>query len=429
VTAASGPFIDESADPRVVPVPLLGVCGLLLGIGVLTFLFGLASDPVTTWRAFHVNFIYFATLSQAGLCVSCALVIIGAHWAGPLRHVSEGLAAWVPVTLVLFLIGFLGRDVIFAPWIEGAAAVGKEGWLNVPRVYITNLIVLFVLTVLSLVYLRASFRPALQGAAERAPRAQGMFQRWTAGWRGDAAEREASQRLMGRLAPIICLLYAFGYTLIGYDQVMALLPSWYSNMFGWYFGWGGFLNAVSLTALICVLLRATQPGWDREVTRERMHDLGKMVFAFSIFWMYIFFAQYIVIWYGNLPEETQFLEARIGSQFMQDTWRFAASRLDEPYVGLSLTAWVLIWVIPFWVLLGQRPKRTPAILGTVAAGSVIGFWLERNALIWPSYVPADGSAWLGPIQIGVAAGFFGAFALVFLVFSRIFPTLPLPRHD
>jgi hypothetical protein len=144
--------------------------------------------------------------------------------------------------------------------------------------------------------------------------------------------------------------------------------------------------------------------------------------------MYLFFAQYIVIWYGNLPEETQFIQARLGSLFVQDTWLFAQSLLDQPYVKLSLAAWVGCWIVPFWVLLGQRPKRTPAILGSVAGLMLLGFWLERNVLIWPSLVPDDGFAWLGPIQIGIAAGFLGAYVLVYLVFSRIFPTLPLPQR-
>jgi hypothetical protein len=81
------------------------------------------------------------------------------------------------------------------------------------------------------------------------------------------------------------------------------------------------------------------------------------------------------------------------------------------------------------VLLGQVPKKTPAILGSVAALVLLGFWLERNALVWPSLVPANGGAWFGPIQLGIAAGFLGAFVLVFLVFSRVFPTLPLPAPD
>jgi hypothetical protein len=153
-----------------------------------------------------------------------------------------------------------------------------------------------------------------------------------------------------------------------------------------------------------------------------------MLFAFSIFWMYLFFAQYMVIWYGNLPEETQFFQARLGSQFLQDTWYWSWERLNEPYVKLSLAAWVGCWIAPFLILLGERPKRTPAILGGVALISLFGFWLERNVLVWPSLVPDDGMAWLGPIQIGIALGYLGAFTLVYLVFSRVFPTLPLPQR-
>jgi len=135
-----------------------------------------------------------------------------------------------------------------------------------------------------------------------------------------------------------------------------------------------------------------------------------------------------VIWYGNLPEETQFFELRLGSQFLQDTWFFVFERLGEPYVPTSLIAWAGCWIIPFWVLLGQAPKRNWYIVGPVAVIMLLGFWLERNVLVWPSLVPNDSFAWLGAVQLGIAAGFLGAFALVFLTYSRIFPTLPVPRR-
>ncbi len=414
------------ANPREIPVAWLAGCLLLVAVGVASFVAGLRSDPRATWLAYQANFVYFATLSQAGIVLSSALVIVGARWSGPVRHVAEALGAWVPISFALACVGYFGRDVIFANWIHGAPP-GKESWLTVPRVYATDLGIMGVMTVLTLAYLKASFRPALHEAAGSAPRARGLFQGWTRDWKGDAAEQEESLRKLRVLAPILCLLYAFGYTLVGYDQVMSLTPTWYSTMFGWYFCWGGFLSAVAATALVSVLLRRSL-GWKGEITTPRLHDLGKMVFAFSVFWMYIFFAQYIVVWYGNLPEETQFIQARLGSLFVQDTWYFAMSRLEEPYVNLSLAAWTAIWVVPFWVLLGQRPKRTPAILGPVAGIVVLGFWLERNALIWPSLIPDDGVAWLGGIQLGIAAGFFGGFILVYLIFSRVFPTLPLPAR-
>ncbi len=419
-------FELERANPRDLPTSLIGICGVLVAIGLASFGYGLSTDPDTAWRAYHVNFIYFATLAQGGLCLACAIVIIDANWPGPIRHVAEGLAAWVPISFVLLAIGYFGRESIHTNWIHGAP-MGKEGWLSIPRVYITDLAILFVLSVLSVRFLKLSVRPALQGAAEQAPHAKGMFARWSANWRGDEVELAESARKLRVLAPIIALIYAFGYTIVGYDQVMSLTPTWFSTMFGWWFGWSGFLSGIAMTTVICVLLR-NAPGWEEELTKDRFHDLGKMLFAFSIFWMYLFFSQYIVIWYGNLPEETQFFELRLGSQFLQDSWYISLERFKEPYVATSMIAWAGCWIIPFWVLLGQAPKRNWYIVGPVAVIMLIGFWLERNVLVWPSLVADDGLAWLGLVQLGIAAGFFGAFALVFLIYSRIFPTLPVPRR-
>jgi hypothetical protein len=102
-------------------------------------------------------------------------------------------------------------------------------------------------------------------------------------------------------------------------------------------------------------------------------------------------------------------------------------RVAEPYARITLVAWILVWVVPFWVLLGQRPKKTVAILGPVAAGSLFGFWLERYILVTPSLVDPEAVlagapvTLLGPIEIGIAAGFVGLFFLSFLCFGRFFP--------
>ena len=416
-------FQAEQANPRDIPSSWIGICVALMAIGLVSFLVG---DAQTAWLAYHVNFIFWATLSQGALCLACAFVIIDTKWPGPVRHVAEGITAWVPFSFVVLAIGFLGREQIHANWIHGAP-MGKEGWLTTSRVYTTDLAILFILSLMTIRFLKLSVRPALKGAAERATRAKGMFASWSANWRGDETEQAECARKLRSLAPKICLIYAFGFTVVGYDQVMSLTPTWFSTMFGWYFGWSGFLSGIAMTALICVLLR-NAPNWKPEITRNRLHDLGKMCFAFSIFWMYLFFSQYIVIWYANLPEETQFFEMRLGSQFLQDSWYFAAERFDEPYVMSSMVAWAGCWIIPFWVLLGEAPKRSWYILGPVTVAMLLGFFIERNVLVWPSLLPDDGLSWVGAVQFGIAAGFLGAFALVFLVYSRIFPTLPTPRQ-
>lgn len=425
----------EQANPRGIPRAAIGICLALVALGVVSFVFGLGTDPATTWRAFHVNYLYWGVLAQGGIAVACAFVIIGARWPGPVRRIAEGLGAWAPLTFVFFLIHFLGREYIYSPWLHHPPEA-KAAYLNPTRLFVMDAIIFGSLALLTIAFLYYSVRPTLGALRDRG----GMFTRWTAGWRGDEQEREICAARTRVLAPIICLVFATGWTFIAFDQVMSLTPTWYSNLFGAYFTWGGFLSAVAATALLMVLHR-NAPGLEGEITKARMHDIGKMIFAFSIFWMYLFFAQYLVIWYGNVPEETQFFEARLGSQFMLDksginlmelmkTWDLAFfwERLREPYSKVTLVVWACCWIVPFWVLLGQRPKKTPAILGTVAAILLFGFWLERNVLIWPSLVPKDSLSWLGPIQIGIAAGFLGAFALVFLVYTRVFPSLAVPKH-
>ncbi len=435
----TGPAPVERANPRGLPRPLAVVCAALIAVGVLAFAAGLLSEhPETAWRAFHVNFLYYAGIAQGGLVLSCIFVIVGAVWPGPIRRIAEGLAAWIPVSFVLAVIGYFGGHHLF-PWLEHPIAV-KAAWLNPTRFYVTQLAIFGVLALLALVWLRASVRPTLHAAAERASAAKGLFRKWTQGWRGEAAEREASERRLRRLAPIICLIFAVGYSLVGFDQVMSIDPLWFSNLFGGYFAWGCFLSAIAATTLLSLLHRRA-PGLEGEIHAGRMHDLGKMIFAFSIFWMYLFWSQYLVIWFGNLPEETGFLDLRLGPQFLQDKGQvgtrwlfegfdFSLQRIRaEPYAELTLFVWLCNWIIPFWVLLGQRPKRTPAILGGVALIVLLGFWLERNVLVWPSLVPDDPVAWVGPIQLGIAAGFLGAFVLVYLIFTRVFPSLAVPERS
>jgi hypothetical protein len=424
----SAAYVDR-ASPRALPQPALSIAAALTVLGGACFVYGLMTDPATAWRAFHVNTLYFGGIAQGGILLACIFTIVGARWPGPVRRIAESLGAFVPVTFVLSVLGYLGRDHVY-PWIGGPPP-GKEAWLNVGRMYATDWGVFLLLTVLSVMFLRASLRPGLKAAeAEATGFAKGMIASWTAGWRGDEAERAASAKRTGVLAPIIGLAYAFGFSIIGFDQVMSLTPTWFSNLFGAFFSWGGFLSAVSVTTLLSVLHR-NYAGLEGEITTSRLHDLGKMIFAFSIFWMYLFFSQYLVIWYGNLPEETQFFGARLGTEFLMDTWYWEGwwDRVwGEPWVKVTLFAWICIWVIPFWCLLGQRPKKTAWFLATVATVSAFGFWIERNVLIWPSLAPQDTWAFLGVVQVGTALGFLGLFSLTFLVFTRRFPSLAVPQR-
>jgi hypothetical protein len=415
------------------PILVFGVLALL---GVVSFIWALGTDADRAYRVFLHNWLLWAALAQGALALSAAFRLTNATWPGPIHRLVDSLGSFVPVSLVLFGVIVIGRHHLFH-WIDHPSHIaGKEWWYSEGALFWRDALGLVWLTFLSLLYLYISLRPTFAHAREVATGWQKtLFDRWTAGWRGDEEEQEYAERRARKLAAVLALSYAFVYSLLGIDLIMSLAPHWVSTMFPAYYAWGGFLSAVSLTAVVAVLLR-NSPQLGGEVTESRMHDLGKMVFAFSIFWMYLFWSQYLVIWYGNIPEETGFVVARLGSQFVQDTWYLEGfwTRIAEPYAKVTLTAWILLWVLPFWVLRGQRPKKTPAILGGIAAGSLFGFWLERYVLVTPSLVtPEDVLAGapiqpLGLAEIGIGLGFLGLFFLCFFAFSRVFPAV-LPSRS
>ena len=398
--SAAPAYVDEIRPSALSKLALPAAALALLGLG-----FGFATgDADTVWRAFHVNYLYFGALAQGGVVLSCIFTIVGAKWPGPLRRLSESLGAWTVVTPVLFLVDWLaGRSHIY-PWLP--VFEHKAKWLNEPRLFAWDLTIFVLLAVLSQVFLASSRKLATPAASTE--------------------DKEAARVRMKNLAPLICLAYAFGWSFVCFDQVMSLTPTWFSNLFGAFFAWGGLLSAVTATTVLAVFHR-NHPGLEGEITRERLHDLGKLIFAFSIFWMYLFFSQYLVIWYGNLPEETQFFQARLGSEFLMDTWYWSGwwDRIAEPWVKVSLLAWICIWVVPFWFLLGQVPKKTWWFIGPVASVSLFGFWLERNVLIWPSLAPKDTFAFVGPAQIAIALGFLGAFVLAGMLYRSRFMAVPV----
>jgi hypothetical protein len=421
----------DVASPRSLSPSILLVLAGLIAVGAIAFLIGAMSSEAEVaqraYRAFLQNFLLWAALSQGALMLSCGIRLTNGRWAGPIHRLVDSLGAFVPVSLLLYLVLWTGKTELFA-WISHPEEVaGKEWWYSEGFMFWRDIFALAWMTVLSCWYLGLSIRPMLGPARETATgwRASAISL-WTSGWRGEAHERDLADRRCRKLAAVLAISYGFAYSTLGVDLVMGLAPHWVSTMFPAYYAWGGFLSAVSMTALLCVVMSGS-PELRGEITESRRHDLGKMVFAFSIFWMYLFWSQYLVIYYGNIPEETGFVVARLGSQFIQDTQHGAFwTRIQEPYARTTLLTWILCWVIPFWVLLGARPKKTPVILAGVALLSVIGFWLERWVLITPSLIPpeevlAGASSAIGIVELLITAGFAGLFFLCFFLFARVFP--------
>ena len=355
----------------------LNVVGaLLLAIGIIGFVAAFAagrSDRI--WEIWLVNLLYFMGIAQAGVVCSCAFYLTQARWAGSAHYrLAEAYWPFIPLGLILFAGVFVGRAQIF-PWVTHPIAQ-KAAWLNVPFLFARDGIALLILSVLSRWFVSASRRREAQL------------------WALSTGDIEMPPPTIRRLAPIIAILYCFFYSMLSVDLIMSLSPQWRSTLFGWWFFATLFWGAIVAMSFTAILLRP-KLGPNNVFNRGRVrHDLGLMVFAFSIFWIYLSFAQYLVIWYGDIPVETFFLMVRL--------WH-------HPWTLLGWIPPLLIWAVPFVVLMGVRPKRTPKILGSVALLGLIGVWDLIYILVVPSLSPNN--VRFGWIELSITAGFLGAFLL------------------
>lgn len=362
--------------PEYFPVSTLWLLGLIFLIGAVMFIQAInGPGALRAWQIFLVNFLFWTGISQAGAVFSAVLYVTNAQWGKPIRSIAEGMVAFLPLSLLFFPMVFLGLDILF-PWIHGSArglhgsiAEEKVFWLHPPFHIVRDGIALLLLSGLSLVFVYYSL-----------------------------AGRERTPRI---LSPILLILYVLVYTLVAFDLVMALDPHWISTLFGWYFFIGNFYAGLATIAILAVLLRR-RFALEERIAPPVLHDLGKLIFGFSLFWVYLFWSQYLTIWYGNLPEETEYIIVRVR---------------EFPWTYLSWAVLVLAWIIPFLGLLGRNAKRNPLTLFLVSAMVVIGIWLERYLLVVPS-LWHQGTLPVGWIELFITLGFFAAFAFSYLFFYK-----------
>ena len=387
-------------------VPLLTALAVAGGATFLVLVLGHGSDRA--WRAYFVNWLFWTGLSQAGVLFAASQIISGAHWSHPVRRIAEASAAFLPVSFLLFLGLWLGRGHIF-PWIAVPPEEWPKGfWLRDWFVFARVGGGLLVMYALSLWFVYYTLRPdvalLVAGAPARTPRLYAWLARgWEQG--GDAAQLALAEHRQSRLAGGLIVVYALVMSLIGFDFIMSLAPHWLSNLLGAYFFMAAWLMALMTLALTTIFWRR-HLALDDLITPKTMHDLGKLCFAFTVFWMYLFFSQFIVIWYGNQPEETSAMMLRIAA---------------EPWRPVGIAMVVLVFVLPFWGLMGVKPKKTPAILGTFAVISLVGLWLDRWMFVIPSIVQRAPRAPLGWTELLVTAGFAGLWGLTHAWFAGTFP--------
>jgi hypothetical protein len=380
---------------------------LLFGIGALTFVIGLFVSPDRVWRAFLANWLFFATLSSAGVVFVAVQRITTARWSREVIRFMEGYVAFLPVAFIfLLLIVLLGKNHIF-PWTHEAYPVPEKATYFDPLFFTVRVIAVFgIITVLGLWYIYTCVRldvgmnPQWKGARW----AEKMRARMRRGFRDERREIHSTHSKQGKLAVFLGLAFGFGWSVLAWDLSMGLSLHFQSALYGWWFFMGGWLNALGLFALLVIWWRNYLDAYEL-IKEVHFHDIGKLVFAFTAFWGYLTFGQYLVIWYGNLPEETHFMRLR----------------LITPWKFITVTSVVLVFAFPFFGLLSRKTKVVRPLLAFFALASLIGMWLMRYVEVYPSTYGEVARAPFGIWEIGVLLLYVGAWGWVYAQFMDAFP--------
>jgi hypothetical protein len=352
--------------------------------GGLTLLAGLVISPARIWPAVFVANHFMLELALAGIFFVAVQYVSVARWSVGIRRIPETMALLLPIGAI-GLLAILQFHPQLYPWMGGGEQLQgfKKVWLNLTFFRARTMTYLASWLVFAFAIVRTSRRQDRDGSV-------------------------LHTRRNVRLAAGFLVVLAVTLILASFDWLMSLEPRWYSTIFGFYDFASLFTGGIAVIILLALAVERLAPA-QFVLTEEARHDLGKLLFAFCTFWGYIWFCQYMLIWYTNIPEEASYY----------------VERLRGGWGTLFLLNLFLNWAIPFFALLPRRAKQSRRTLLRIALVVLAGRWLDLYLMIIP---PLAGSRpVLGIWEVGVAIG---ALALFALLFFRTLGKAPLvPRRD
>ena len=396
-----------AATDRPLPRSLMLASAALAALGALVFVIGAATGESRAWQALHFNWLFFASVSQAAVVIVAVQRITTARWSRPILRMLEGYVAFLPVALLLLGLIFAGMEHIF-PWThETPSAEEKQTYLDATGLVTRDLVMFMILTAISLWYVYTSVRLDVGLLPDSGARwARGLRARMRRGFPDERREIHSTHSLQGKLAVLLCLGFGFFWSVFAWDLSMTLDLHFQSALYSWWFFMGGWLGALMTWSLWVMWWRKYLNVYDL-IAEHHFHDLGKLCFAFTAFWGYLTFGQYLVIWYGNLGEETHWMRLR----------------LIAPWLPVTLAVVFLMFVLPFFGLLSRAAKVFLPTFIFFAVASLVGLWLLRFIEVYPSIHPEARTVPLGLWELGVGLGYLGLWGLCYYGFMNAFPRM------
>ncbi|MBI4477731.1 MAG: hypothetical protein HY654_11190 [Acidobacteria bacterium] len=376
---APPPQLELSRSSRAI------IYGLIV-VGALAAIVGALLEPQRMWMCWLIASYYAVGVALGALCLVAIHHVTGSSWSVVIRRVQEALAGTLPFVSIALFAAFIGRPHLYewtsaGFWADADSTLAfKRAWLDWP---------LFLGRAMACLALWNLFGWAIRRGSRRQDHDGDQ------GW----------SRSNARWSAAFLVVLGMTHTMASFDWIMSLEPDWYSSIFAVYNFAGVLVSAVAASIVTALWLERRGP-LQSLLTDDHLHDLGKLLFACSTFWMYVWFSQYMLIWYANIPEETAYFVRRTTSG-----WR--------PLFFLNLAA---TGVAPFFVFLRRDAKRSRALLSRVSLVVLGGRWIDLYVMIGPAHLETPR---IGLTELGLAAGAIGGVGLLLVHLLRGAPVVPI----
>ncbi len=355
-----------------------------LVIGLISFVLGFIKNPERMWTSYLTAFFFFAGLA------SCALFFIAfsyaskAGWNVTIRRYAEAMTNFFPVMLVASLVLIVGFKFLYA-W---AVPETMENLHSAKQIFLAPWFVVLRMVIFGLgcIYFgKLIVGNSLKQDQNGNPELTNQNLRYSIGY---------------------IAFFSISFSLLCIDLLMSLLPTWYSTIYGIYCFAGALQAMFALLAIIIVCMK-NSPWVSGYVNDEHQHDVGKFLKGFSVFWAYISFSQFMLIWYANIPEETEFY----------------ITRSLNGWMSISFALLIFRFMVPFLVLLPRGSKRSNSVLVFTSVLVLVMHYIDVYWLVYPNFF--DGEPRFGFWEIGIFLGFAGLFSMTMIQFLSKHSLVPL----
>jgi len=389
---------------------------VMMAVGVIGILYGfLLGGAERTFANLLLMGYYFTCVCICGIFFCAVQYVAQAGWSVSILRVPQAFGRILPIAAVILLViicsGLFithpglneeGRQTVlpylYKQWaLKGittpgdpnynAVIAGKSGFLNIPF-FLTRLVIyLGCYSLLGWLLVKYSNNEDELG---------GMF----------------NYKKSFKVAVIFLVIFGFTIPLFAFDSIMSLEAHWFSTMFGWYNFAALWVSGMAVITLTLIFLR--ERGYMQWVTEDHLHNMGQLLFGFSIFWTYLWFAQFLLTWYANIPEEAAYFYRRWSPEF-------------KPWFWLNI---VINFGAPLLVLMSRDSKRMVKVLKAACIILILGHWLDYFQMIMPGAVgpQSDWFTEIGIVEITVFIGFAGLFTFLMLNALSKFKSLAPKKH-